>query len=88
MWLTRPLGYWETQLLHWIPPAPGRCTVNMTTHITTDTDHNIDPDLFRKAVLATVYNQPHLRADVSLAEGAAPRWVPATDFSQLVRFVG
>ena len=80
MWLSRPLG-WAQQLIH-----SNGSTVNFVTHITTDNDHNIDPDLFQQAVLAVIYNEPHLRADVNLKISPAT-WVAATDFSQVFRYV-
>lgn len=86
MWLTRPLGYWEKQMIVDWPPVtegPRRCTCNNLTHITTKQDINVA--LFEQAVRATVHNEPHLRADVDLH--ARPEcWVPATDFSELFLF--
>ena len=86
MWLTRPLGYWERQMIvDWPPvtPGPRRCSCNNLTHILTNQD--IDVVLFEQAVRATVHNEPHLRADVDL--GTTPEcWAPATDFSEVFLF--
>ena len=38
---------------------------------------------FEEAVKATVYNEPHLRADVNLKTES---WVPATNFNELFSF--
>lgn len=83
--LRRPLGYWADQLIRW-SPGQGRCTCNNVTHITTkDAGHNIDLDNFKKAVLATIYNEPHLRADVDLSASPAV-WVPASKFEEVFSY--
>jgi len=86
MWLTRPLGYWEKQMIvDWPPvtPGPRRCTINSLTHILTNQD--IDVALFEQAVKATIHNEPHLRADVDFS-GTPVCWTPATDFSEVFLF--
>ena len=83
LWLTRPLGYWEKQMLMEVPDdSEGpKCTLNNVTHI--DTDQEINVAKFEQAVKATVYNEPHLRADVNLKTES---WVPATNFNELFSF--
>ena len=83
MWLTRPVGPWEEELLRW---CDGRCTINLVGHIdTNEEEHDINIDWFRKSVYAMVYNEPHLRADLDLTPTTAT-WVPAKDFTQLFSF--
>jgi len=80
--LNRPLGPWADELIRW---CDGRCTINLVGHITTNDDHTIDVDMFKKAVFAMVYNEPHLRTDADLSVTPA-LWVPATDFSDLFHY--
>jgi len=82
MWLNRPLGAWADELIRW---CGGRCTLNLVAHITTKDEHNIDVNLFRQAVFALMYNEPHLRTDADLRTTPA-HWVPATDFSEAFYF--
>ena len=46
----------------------------------------INLELFHRAVAATVHNEPHLRT-VVLRGTNPPMWAPATDFSQVFKFV-
>ena len=57
LWLTRPLGYWEEQmLLDWPPgtPGPRRCNCTHLAHLLAQ---SIDQDLFRYAVYRHVVRQ-------------------------------
>jgi len=88
LWLTRPLGYWENQMLQEWPPYPNgpkRCTVNSVTHLKVNKGVEIDVALFRKAVQATIFQEPHLRTDVDL-EAKPVTWKPATDFEGVFEF--
>jgi len=51
----------------------------MNPNCTIDTEH------FTTAVRATIYNEPHLRADVDLTTNPAT-WCPATDFGSVFEF--
>jgi len=82
MWLNRPLGPWADELIRW---CDGRCTINLVAHITTKDEHNINVDLFRQAVFALMFNEPHLRTDADLSVSPA-LWVPATDYSEAFYF--
>jgi NRPS condensation-like uncharacterized protein len=72
-------------ILEWPPvtQGPRRCTCNNLTHILTNQEINLD--MFEQAVKATVYNEPHLRADVDL-ESVPKCWTPAKDFNDLFTF--
>jgi len=81
-WLNRPLGPWADELIRW---CDGRCTINLLADITTKDDHSMDVDMFKKAVFALMYNEPHLRTDADLSVTPA-LWVPATDFSDAFHY--
>lgn len=85
LWLTRPLGYWEAQLMDWPPTklGPPRCTCASLTHIVTD--KQIDLGLWVEALRLTVHQEPHLRTDVNLGIDP-PVWIPASDFTQVFTF--
>ena len=82
MWLNRPLGPWADELIRW---CDGRCTINLVAHITTKDEHEIDVNMFKKAVFTLMYNEPHLRTDADLSVTPA-LWVPATDFSEAFHY--
>jgi len=86
LWLTRPLGYWERQMVVDWPPVtagPKRCNCNNLTHIVTEQE--IEVGMFEQAVRATVHNEPHLRADVDL-KSTPEKWTRASDFSEVFTF--
>ena len=82
MWLNRPLGPWADELIRW---CDGRCTINLVAHITTKDEHEIDVNMFKKAVFTLMFNEPHLRTDADLSVTPA-LWVPATDFSEAFHY--
>ena len=86
LWLTRPLGHWERQLVVDWPagvPGPSRCTINNVTLIKTNQD--IDVDKWEAGVRNVVFREPNLRTDVDLKSDPVS-WTPATDFSQVFSF--
>ena len=86
LWLTRPLGHWERQLVVDWPagvPGPSRCTINNVTLIKTIQD--IDVDKWEAGVRNVVFREPNLRTDVDLKSDPVS-WTPATDFSQVYFF--
>lgn len=88
LWLNRPLGYWEIQLMQENPPAPGprRANLNEIFHLEIKPGYDIDTEKFKEAVRVTVYNEPHLRARVDLKSDPI-KWIPATKFDGVFRFL-
>jgi len=72
-------------IVDWPPvtPGPKRCNCNNLTHILTKQEINLEQ--FEQAVMATVHNEPHLRADVDL-KGKPEKWTRATDFTEIFTF--
>jgi len=82
LWLCRPLGYWENQML--VDADRGRTNINFVTQLTTKQGQTINVDNFKEAVRCLIFTQPHLRACVSLDTPAS--WYPAKDFSDTFVF--
>jgi len=76
-WLSRPLGYWERQLLTEFP----RCSISSVSQLEST---ELCPEQWENCVHNLVETEPNLRADISLSE--LPSWVPATDFTQIFSY--
>jgi len=85
LWLTRPLGTWESVLYRENPPGSGPRRANLTEIFYLETKSDLDLDKFQRALRTTIYNQPNLRARIDLHNDPI-RWVPAKDFDEVFQY--